>query len=113
MGQPKKMVDYKVLNALLQFKVTLDFCADHLGMSRDSIMRRIKEDHGMSFTEYHALKMQHTATKLQQKAIEMALKGNTTMMIFALKNIAKWSDKVDETVTQKLQIHIDKEDARV
>lgn len=86
-------IEWGKLDALLQFKVSLAFCADYLGVSRDTIIRRIKEKYDLTFAEYHNLKMENTATKLQQKAIEMALKGNTTMMIFALKNLAKWSDK--------------------
>lgn len=95
-------INWDKLDALLQFKVTMDFCADYLGVTIDAIRRRIKEKHNMTFTEYHNLKMQHTATKLQQKAIEMALKGNTTMMIFALKNLAKWSDKVETETRQEM-----------
>ena len=97
-------LNYDKLDALLQFKVTLRFCADYLEVSEDTIMRRIKEDHGMTFTEYHTLKMERTAVKLQQKAIELALKGNSTMLIFSLKNLAKWSDKVEETVKQEITI---------
>jgi len=93
MPNPKIELNYDKLNALLQFKTTIEFAADYLEVSRDTLIRRIKEDHGMTFKEYSDLKRQRTATKLQQKAIEMALQGNTTMMIFALKNLAMWSDK--------------------
>ena len=106
----KVEINWDKLDALLQFKVTMEFCADYLGCSIDAIRRRIREKHNMTFTDYHNLKMQHTATKLQQKAIEMALKGNTTMMIFALKNLAKWSDKLEQTITDKTEINIDKQD---
>ena len=105
-------LNYDKLDALLQFKVSLRFCADYLGVSRDTVMRRIKEDHGMSFEEYHALKMEMPATKLQQKAIEEALKGNNTMLIFALKNLAKWSDKVESEVKNSvIQINIEADEA--
>lgn len=89
----KVVIDWKVLDALLQFKVTLEHCADYMNVSTDAIQRRCKEEKGMTFSEYHELRLQRTATKLQQKAIEMAINGNTTMMIFALKNLAGWSDK--------------------
>ena len=82
MANPKVEVDYKVLDALLQFKVPLYFVADYMGVSRDTIIRRLREDHDMTYAEYHDLRLQRTATKLQQKAIEMALAGNATMMIF-------------------------------
>ena len=100
MAQPKVEVDWKILDALLQFKVTLNYCADYLGVSNDTIQRRCKEEKGVSFSDYHELKLQRTAVKLQQKAIEMALSGNTTMMIFSLKNLAKWADKIDHGMTE-------------
>lgn len=98
MPNPKIELDYKELNALLQFKVTLAFVADYLGVSRDTIIRRIREDHDLTFNEYHELRVSRTATKLQQKAIEMALKGDRTMLIFSLKNLARWSDKLETTM---------------
>lgn len=103
-------INYDKLDALLQFKVSLRFCADYLECSRDTIIRRIKEDYNMTFAEYHSLKMEHTATKLQQKAIEMALKGNNVMMIFCLKNLAKWTDKQEQVVSADININIDSED---
>ena len=110
----KIKLNYDKLDAMLQFKVSLAFCADYLGVSRDTILRRIKDDHGMSFTDYHALKMERTATKLQQKAIEMALGGNNTMMIFCLKNLAKWSDKIEnKSIVEQVQINIDGTDSEL
>lgn len=105
-------LNYDKLDALLQFKVSLRFCADYLEISEDTIQRRIKEDFGVSFSEYHELKMERTAVKLQQKAIEQALKGNNTMLIFALKNLAKWSDKVESEVKNSvIQINIEADEA--
>lgn len=106
-------IDWKVLDALLQFKVTLNYCSEYLGVSNETIQRRCKEEKGVSFSEYHELKLQRTAVKLQQKAIEMALAGNATMMIFSLKNLAGWSDKLESKVdidTTKIEIKIDKDD---
>jgi hypothetical protein len=113
MAQPKKNLDYSALDALLQFKVSCNFCADYLGVSRDTIVRRIKEDHGLTFSEYHQLKKERTATKLQQKAIELALKGNSTMMIFCLKNLAGWSDKQEIEQTSKVEITIDDDESKL
>jgi len=94
----KVEVDWKTLDALLQFKVTLKFCADYLEISTDAIQRRCKEEKGMTFEEYHQSRLQRTATKLQQKAIEMALSGDRTMLIFCLKNLAGWTDKVEQQI---------------
>lgn len=89
---------WRELDALLQFRVTIAYCADYLGISRDTLIRRVRETHNLTFLEYHKLRMERTATKLQQKAIELALKGNSTMMIFCLKNLAGWSDKHEQEV---------------
>jgi hypothetical protein len=42
---------------------------------------------------------EQTVYKLKKKATDMGLAGNATMLIFALKNIAKWSnnDQIQET----------------
>lgn len=110
----KVELNYDKLDALLQFKVTCNFCADYLQVSRDTIIRRIKQDHGMTFSEYHKLKMEHTATKLQQKAIEMALKGNNTMMIFCLKNLAGWADKQEiQQTTESVVIQYNADDGDI
>jgi len=108
----KVEVNYDQLDALLQFKVLKRFCVDYMGVSEDTIDRRLREDFGTNFSEYHSLKMQRTAVKLQQKAIEAALKGNTTLMIFCLKNLAGWSDKNDIIQTTH-EIKIDTDDERV
>jgi methylphosphotriester-DNA--protein-cysteine methyltransferase len=104
-------INWDKLDSLLQFKAPLKFCAEYLEVSVDTIQRRIKEEKGLTFEEYAALRLNRTAVKLQQKAIEMALGGNTVMMIFALKNLAGWSDKLETKLdTSTIQINIDNVD---
>ena len=101
-----KQFDWNVFDALMQFRVNKAFVADYLGVSKTTIDNKLKQEHDCSFTEYNKNKMQRTGFKLQQKAIEMALGGNTVMMIFALKNIANWSDKVENTVVELPEIKL-------
>ena len=101
-GRPAKEMDYGKLDALLQYKTTKAFVADYLGVSAQHIDNCIKRDRGMTFSEYHEHKMQRIASKLQEKAISMALGGNVVMLIFSLKNFAKWQDKLDVDVTHNL-----------
>lgn len=95
MEYKKKEINWDKLDALLQFKVTKSFCADYLETSEDTLERRIKKKHGVTFSEYREKKAQGMGLKLQQKAIQMAMSGNVTMMIFCLKNIANWTDKTE------------------
>ena len=107
-------IDFKVLDALMQFKVTKGFVADYMGVSEDTIDRRIRESSGLTFTAYGKLKQQRTGLKLQQKCIELALGGDRTLMIFALKNMADWTDKIDSNVdVSGITIKIDSDDSKL
>jgi len=112
-GRKRVEIDIKVLDALMQFKLTKRFVADYFDCSEDTIDNRIKEYSGMTFSDYGKLKQEGVAVKLQQKCIELALKGDRTLMIFALKNMAMWSDKIEQRVdSTNIQINIDDEDAQ-
>ena len=113
-GRARKTLDWKVLDALVQFKVSCRFCAEHMGISEDTIQRRIKTKYKMTFEEYKKMRSENVGLKLQQKAIQMALSGNTVMMIFCLKNLANWSDKVEQQITgNSVSINISEEDAEL
>jgi hypothetical protein len=91
----KKEFEWAVLDGVLQFNATKPQCASLLKTSEDTIERRIKKKFNISFAEYKETKMGLTKIKLQQKAIQMALGGNPTMMIFCLKNLCNWKDRFD------------------
>ena len=97
-GPDKTELDYKVFDALVQFKVSNRFCADYMGLSPKTIERRLREDHDMTFSEYQKLKSENVSLRLQQKAISIAMNGNVTMMIFCLKNMAGWSDNLKSEI---------------
>lgn len=102
-GPSKIELDYKVFDALCQYKATtLEFAADYLGISMSTISSRLKEDHSTTFEKYHELKMGRISNKLQEKAIQMALQGDRTLLIFCLKNYSKWQDKVDIDITHQV-----------
>ena len=87
----------------MQFRATTKaFAADYLEVSADTIDRRLKEDHNTTFSVYHEMKMGRVSNKLQEKAIQMALAGDRTMLIFCLKNYSKWQDKVEVDVTHQV-----------
>ena len=46
----------------------------------------------MTFVEFRSLYLSSTRIRLRQKAIQMALKGDRTMLIFSLKNLCDWKD---------------------
>ena len=106
-GPKPVQINFEVLDAMLQFKVTKKYCAEYLRVSEDTIERRIKERTGQTFTEYAENVRQGLSVKLQTTAIEMALfDKHPTMMIFALKNLCGWSDKIENTVVELPEIKL-------
>lgn len=93
---------------------SLKDCAAWFKCSEDTIENRSKEYGYLSFSDLRQQNMVHTRNKLVKKALAMAESGNVPMLIFALKNLCGWSDKLESTVDQKtIQINIDKTDSEL
>lgn len=109
-----KEINFKELDALLQFKVTKEYVADYLGVSEDTVERRIKEKTGKTYQQYKNLKSANTSLKLQQVAIEMALAKDRTMLKFALKNMSGWKEEADAIdANEEIGISITEDDSKL
>jgi hypothetical protein len=93
-GRPTKDIELNKIASLLQFTPSLSDTADWFGVSEDTISRRVKEETGLTFAEFREKKRGQIRIKLNQKAVEMALAGDRTLLIFCLKNYCGWSDNV-------------------
>lgn len=112
-GRPKKAFDWDKLDAILQYGAWCVDCADILDVSKDTVERRIKEKHGLTFDEYRHMKMSRTRMRLAQKQIEAALAGNVTMLIWLGKQYLGQQDKHEVASTAQIKIDIDKDDQGV
>ena len=110
----KSPFSWDKLDGLLLYKTSLKSCAEILDTTDTTIKNHIKQRFDMTFTEYAQRKISKTKVKLVSKALEMATSGNTTMMIFCLKNICGWQDKIEnENIdTNPIQIQIVKDNDR-
>jgi len=112
--EEKSPFSWDKLDGLLAYKSSLLVCSDILEVSERTIRNHIKARHDMTFTEYSERKLSRTKVKLVSKAIEMATSGNTTMMIFCLKNLNKWADKIEQDIRSgNIVINIDKDDVNL
>lgn len=102
-GRPTINVDREQLEALCRMNPTLKDAAAFFKCSEDTIERNCKRFGYDDFADCRQKNMVHTRLKLIRKALEMADKGNTAMVIFALKNLCGWVDKVEQSVSDKLQ----------
>ena len=94
MGRPKIDIDYEALDKMLGIQCTAEECACVFGISSDTLVTRIKEDHHMTFSEYFKLKRGAGKVSLRRKQYEMS-KKNPTMAIWLGKQWLNQSDKRD------------------
>lgn len=86
------------LKALMRMKPTLKDTAAFFEVSEDTIERYIKANWGMRFAEFRDQNMVHTRFSLIRTAIQKAEKGDNVMLIFCLKNLCGWRDKLPDEV---------------
>ena len=86
-------LNHENLMNLMRFRPTLKVTAQWFKTSEDTIERRIRKWEKMSFVEFKEKYSQHIKFKLIDRALEMAMSGNATIMIFALKNLCGWVDR--------------------
>ncbi|MEQ1666410.1 MAG: hypothetical protein ABL927_13650 [Bdellovibrionales bacterium] len=98
LGRPPITLDRSFLESLMSFRPSLDETATFFSVSADTIERRIKDWYSCTFAEFKYKSTAHIRIKLSEKAIDMAMGGNATMLIFCLKNYCGWSDRPDPIV---------------
>jgi len=89
------------LKDVMRFRPNLKDLAPLFGVSEDTIIRRIKDWSACSFSDFKEQHSFEIKKKLMDKAIEQALSGNTTMLIFCLKNYCGWQDKPAEATNDR------------
>lgn len=104
MGRPPKEINDEQLKVCLSLGADLRDCANFLDVSQDSIQRYIREKYDVTFAAFREEQLSKTKLSLIQSALMQAKKGNTALMIFALKNLAKWTDRIDISVVQPQKI---------
>jgi AraC-like DNA-binding protein len=100
-GRPRKEIKEEQLKAIMRLKPSLDDVAAFFGCSIDTVKKRIKELSGENFTRFRQQNMVHTRFSLIRKAIQKAENGDNTMLIFCLKNLCGWADKLEQDIEQK------------
>lgn len=83
------------VKGLCRVKFGAQECADFIGVSKDTLERRIKDRYKITFSQFRNAQLAHTKRSLAKKCIELGLEGDRVLLIFALKNINKWSDNPD------------------
>lgn len=101
-GAPRAVIDHDKLLQLMKFRPTREDCGAFFKVSPQTIDAHIERETGLSFKEFREQGMVHVRLSLIQKAIDMAQKGDRTMLIFSLKNLCGWND--NPTSNEQIEI---------
>lgn len=101
MGAPKKVVPMELVAVACDYNATAKQVLASLrsqgyDISLNTLEREIRRLYDCTFGEYRDKRVDQTRLRLVQKAVQMALDGNVTMLIFCLKNLCGWKDKTEE-----------------
>lgn len=108
MARPKKELEditldgWEVLDSLIIWSAHSEYIAEQLGVSEDTLSRRIKEKHGITFAEYRDKMKEKIRINIFKKQYDVAMAGNPTLLIWLGKNELGQSDK-----TENLNLNID------
>jgi hypothetical protein len=115
MARPSKELEdiefngWDQLDALIVW-ASQEYCAEKLGISVDSLARRLKEA-GYSFAEYKHKKKENLRINLLKKQYDVAMAGNVSMLIWLGKNELGQKDKLEsEHSVADLRVMISKEE---
>lgn len=98
MGRPIKEISDHEFERVVKLGPTLFATANYFECSVDTIENYTKKTYGVTFSDFREQKAEKTRYSLRQQAIDKALMGDSTMLIFCLKNYCGWSDKTETTL---------------
>lgn len=90
-------INWEVVEAVCEYGATLNEVAERIGVHPCTIERHIRDKFDCTFKEYRDRRAGLTVLKLRQKQIEVALKGNVSMLIWLGKNLMGQTDKVESS----------------
>lgn len=86
-GRPRIDLDWVQLEILCKLHATEEDCAEVLSVSVDTLAAKIKEKYGQSFSEYFAEKSKIGKLSLRAKQYQVAMLGDTKMLIHLGKHM--------------------------
>lgn len=94
-GRPPFEMDWKLFDDLCKIHCTLVEIASVMNTSEDTIERKVKETHGVTFAELFRQKAAGGKASLRRMMYQNAQKGNTALQIFLAKNHLGMSDRIE------------------
>ena len=92
-GRPTKPVDLEMLKGLADIQCTAEECSSVLGVSVDTIDRRLKAEGYGGFADFYKSHSDGGKVSLRRAQFKAALDGNPTMLIWMGKQVLGQRDK--------------------
>ena len=103
------IIDWKEFDKLCGLQCSLEEIAGWFNCSTDTIENRVKETHGITFSQYFAQKRSSGKISLRRKQYETAMAGNPTLLIWLGKQYLGQSDKLVQEI-QEVNLEFKSED---
>lgn len=103
-GRPRvhDEIDWDDLKKLAETRNTAEDCAYILGMSMDTLDRRVKEKYGYGYAEFFKRNSTFGGARVRKEMYNLAVEEhNPTMLIWLSKNWLGMKDSVDHNVDVK------------
>jgi len=93
-GRPKIDLDWDQFDKLCFLQCTQVEIASFFNCTVETLENRCKAEKGMNYLEYYKTKAVKGKISLRRKAFQLIENGNASVIIFALKNMLGWTDKM-------------------
>lgn len=97
-GRPKAIIDWNLVEKLLQAGCTGTQVAARIGIHPDTLYLACKDTYNLTFSAYAEEKRASGDSILQQVQFKQATEGNTTMLIWLGKQRLGQRDKTEQEV---------------
>lgn len=108
MGRPKKEIGKDQFEKLCAMFCTLIEVADFFDCSEDTIERWCKRVYKSTFADTYKRKSSRGRMSIRRKQFEVAMQGNTTMLVWLGKQYLGQADKMDFVEEQGFEFVTDK-----
>lgn len=97
MARPRKEIDFTDLDKLCEMQCTKDEICWFLQIDEKTLTARIKDKHGVGFSDYYKKASSGGKISLRRKQFEVAMNGNTALLIFLGKQYLGQADKIEQS----------------
>lgn len=97
-------INWDEFDKLCHIQCSLREIASWFDCSEDTIENRVKQTHGIKFSEYFEQKRGRGKIALRRKQYDIAMRGDKTLLIWLGKQYLGQADKIEQKIDQVLDL---------